>query len=406
MEQAQSKLQDLERARSAAAQDLKQHEDHVKKLRLNCHRAEEDHDRQRDELEQETPQDGKLDEFQSQLEDAEAESQQFSTDYENVIIEKDKLNSEQRVLKKELDEIRKRIEEAQYKINKAEAKEKKISERRDQTLHEKNQAWEKVQDAKDEKAETEQARTAQEARIADYNNQASAISARVPVPPNVSANELDAKLQKLHTDLAAYQRQQGGTLEDLTIATLHAKKQWTGAVRQLNGLLQTANQLKRTMHQRRNRWIDFRRFISSRARANFTYLLSERAFRGNLKLDHRSRLLDLSVEPDITRASDRGRQTKTLSGGEKSFSTICLLLSIWEAMGSPIRCLDEFDVFMDNVNRDVSMKMMINAARRSVGRQFVLITPQGMGNADSVDDVRIHRMRDPERGQQTISFGS
>ncbi len=80
------------------------------------------------------------------------------------------------------------------------------------------------------------------------------------------------------------------------------------------------------------------------------------------------------VEPDETR-DGRGRQTKTLSGGEKSFSTICLLLSLWEAMGSPIRCLDELwadtapvfvpmtngssDVFMDNVNRDVSMRMMV-----------------------------------------------
>lgn len=66
------------------------------------------------------------------------------------------------------------------------------------------------------------------------------------------------------------------------------------------------------------------------------------------------------VEPDITKASDKGRQTKTLSGGEKSFSTICLLLSLWDAMGSPIRCLDEFDVFMDNVNRDVSMRMIVS----------------------------------------------
>ena len=111
----------------------------------------------------------------------------------------------------------------------------------------------------------------------------------------------------------------------------------------------------------------------------------------------------LQVEPDITRASAAGRQTKTLSGGEKSFSTICLLLSLWEAMGSPIRCLDEFDVFMDNVNRDVSMKMMIQAARRSVSRQFILITPQSMANVTLGNDVKIIKMSDPERGQTTLS---
>ena len=110
----------------------------------------------------------------------------------------------------------------------------------------------------------------------------------------------------------------------------------------------------------------------------------------------------LQVEPDITRTSAAGRQTKTLSGGEKSFSTICLLLSLWEAMGSPIRCLDEFDVFMDNVNRDVSMKMMIQAARRSVSRQFILITPQSMANVTLGSDVKIIKMSDPERGQTTL----
>lgn len=59
----------------------------------------------------------------------------------------------------------------------------------------------------------------------------------------------------------------------------------------------------------------------------------------SISIDHAD--MHIQVEPDIAKLSDTGRQTKTLSGGEKSFSTICLLLSIWEAMGSPIRCLDE-----------------------------------------------------------------
>lgn len=73
-------------------------------------------------------------------------------------------------------------------------------------------------------------------------------------------------------------------------------------------------------------------------------------------------------------------------------------------MGSPIRCLDEFDVFMDPVNRATSMGMMIQAARRSVGRQYILITPQAMGNVDLGDDVRVHKMSDPKRGQTTLPY--
>ena len=36
------------------------------------------------------------------------------------------------------------------------------------------------------------------------------------------------------------------------------------------------------------------------------------------------------VEPDGSALRAKGRDTKGLSGGEKSFSTICLLLSMWE----------------------------------------------------------------------------
>lgn len=63
---------------------------------------------------------------------------------------------------------------------------------------------------------------------------------------------------------------------------------------------------------------------------------------------------------------------------------------------SPIYCAGSYltassDVFMDSVNRDISMKMMIQAARRAIGRQYILITPQAMNNVQSMDDVRIIR---------------
>ena len=39
------------------------------------------------------------------------------------------------------------------------------------------------------------------------------------------------------------------------------------------------------------------------------------------------------------------------------------------------RCLDEFDVFMDNVNRSIAMEMMIHTTKKHKGQQFIFLTP-------------------------------
>jgi ABC-type proline/glycine betaine transport system ATPase subunit len=59
---------------------------------------------------------------------------------------------------------------------------------------------------------------------------------------------------------------------------------------------------------------------------------------------------------------------------------------------------------MDSVNRERSMQMIIQAARRSIGRQFIFITPQSMNNVQLADDVKIIRMSDPERNQTALNF--
>ena len=93
----------------------------------------------------------------------------------------------------------------------------------------------------------------------------------------------------------------------------------------------------------------------------FIHLLSERSFHGRLVINHHAKTLNLNVrakdsqfhrceanilqvQPDETQRDKDGRETKTLSGGEKSFSQICFLLAVWEAIGAPIRCLDELYV--------------------------------------------------------------
>jgi hypothetical protein len=86
------------------------------------------------------------------------------------------------------------------------------------------------------------------------------------------------------------------------------------------------------------RWTDFRAAICSRSRTQFNHYLEQRGFGGRLHFDHDKTELHLRVSTNETAT----KKAVQLSGGEKSFSTICLLLTIWESIGCSIRCLDEY----------------------------------------------------------------
>jgi chromosome segregation ATPase len=95
-------------------------------------------------------------------------------------------------------------------------------------------------------------------------------------------------------------------------------------------------------NKRVERWAAFREHICERAKLQFLFHLDKRGFSGRLSFDHDHLKLNIKVQTDGPKSSAKRKDAKGLSGGEKSFSTICLLLTMWEAVGCPIRCLDEF----------------------------------------------------------------
>ena len=87
---------------------------------------------------------------------------------------------------------------------------------------------------------------------------------------------------------------------------------------------------------------DFRKYIAIRAKFAFHQYLLERQYEGALGFDHKERKLVLSIkttDQELTKKGNQRKDTKSLSGGEKSFSTVAFFLSLWEAIESPIRCL-------------------------------------------------------------------
>ncbi|XP_063088402.1 structural maintenance of chromosomes protein 6 isoform X2 [Cavia porcellus] len=145
------------------------------------------------------------------------------------------------------------------------------------------------------------------------------------------------------------------------------------------------------------------RCLTLRCKLYFDNLLSQRAYCGKMNFDHKNETLAISVQPGEGNKA-AFNDMRALSGGERSFSTVCFILSLWSIAESPFRCLDEFDVYMDMVNRRIAMDMILKMADSQRFRQFILLTPQSMSSLPSSKLIRILRMSDPERGQTTLPF--
>uniref|UniRef100_A0A2N9ED29 Rad50/SbcC-type AAA domain-containing protein n=1 Tax=Fagus sylvatica TaxID=28930 RepID=A0A2N9ED29_FAGSY len=82
--------------------------------------------------------------------------------------------------------------------------------------------------------------------------------------------------------------------------------------------------------------------------------------------------LDVKMPQDASSSSVR--DTRGLSGGERSFSTLCFALALHEMTEAPFRAMDEFDVFMDAVSRKISLDTLVDFAVAQ-GSQWIFITP-------------------------------
>ncbi|KAF4556303.1 AAA domain-containing protein 7 [Elsinoe fawcettii] len=377
-----------------------------RELRIARQEAETKVERIKEELEAFTIDAGTLDAHKNALTEAQGDLEIAENSYQDSVDERDALHEKQTKLKEELDGAQLQVDKLNKKLEKcAEIIRKKEAER-STALSNKNKALDKVEDTQGKKEEAEKLQKELDERVREWTGEAEKVCRRREVEEGMTPERIEKRLEALDKQKRDAEDRLGGSREEIHRRWRDADEAWSMAISNHNSLRAVSELLKKTTVARKQSWKKFRKYIMARAMIMFSLLLDQRKFRGEIKVNHEQRFMDIRVEPDTTRASNQGRQTKTLSGGEKSFSTICLLLSIWESMGSPIRCLDEFDVFMDNVNRDTSMRMMIQAARCAVGKQYILITPQAMNNIPIEEDMRIHKMSDPERGQTALPFGS
>lgn len=331
---------------------------------------------------------GQLDEFEgdgTRLQGLRGHHEELKAEQNHYGIQYGMLSVKKQDKNKEVEEAQKRRKEAKLqkndfdeRLNKAEAKVQRARELRHICLIEKNDIISRAGELADQLHRAQERRQRQEEAVQHMTGEAKKVSPeRIYVPEGETYDSIEKQYVALRQREHSEERRRGMTEQQVHDYYSSAKAAYDKVATDLDSIRSVNDRLKDTLTLRLEKWRKFQRYISSQSRANFIYLLSERGFRGKLLLDHENKALDLHVEPDRNATQSKGqsrgqskgqttktvgRSTKTLSGGEKSFSSICLLLAIWEAMGSPLRCLDEFDVFMDNVNRAISTNMLVSGS--------------------------------------------
>lgn len=213
-----------------------------------------------------------------------------------------------------------------------------------------------------------------------------------------SRKVLEREISELQKHIEREERQRGKK-EDVLNRFTDAKEQFVSIKFQISEYEKIITNIKKSLERRIKALKLFRSHMEARIKYLFLTSLSTRGYKGKIVIDHKHESLSLLVQPseDVTQLNE---DMRSLSGGERSFSTVCFILSLWDAMESPFRILDEYDVFMDMVNRRLSMGMMLETAYQKSNHQFIFLTPLDMPITKKSANMKICRMPDPERGHE------
>ena len=118
-----------------------------------------------------------------------------------------------------------------------------------------------------------------------------------------------------------------------------------------------------------------------------------------MTFDHDARTLTITSQTDNQSHLTKCDDMRQMSGGERSYTTLCLLMALGHVVECPFRLMDEYDVYLDQISREITLKEIQKYAlgKEQRGRQFIVITPQSLDSVVTTNEVRVHRIKSPAR---------
>jgi chromosome segregation ATPase len=344
-----------------------------------------------------------LEEMRADMARAEKERDDAKVAAEAAREEAAPLHEEMAVATSEVERQRNRLEEAREKLDKPMS----VGQRTAARLRE--------SEAGLEKARSDAARAVADLERLNHELEADVSKARAICPeerrPSQPPEELSHEIMAREEEIRK-ERQRRRSVQEVDDELRDAGEQLEITEKGVASVRVWCGAFRKSIAVREVRMEEIRTKITKEARVVFALVMKKRRCKGDLEIDHEREMLEVQVQLNYDGPSrpSQGQHamsnTKTLSGGERSFSTFALLIALWQTIESPFCALDEFDVYMDSLNRKRSARVLIEFAATYKRRQYIIITPQTDLEVDATQLVRIHRLRAPIRGMGAIPFAS
>ncbi|XP_022117602.2 structural maintenance of chromosomes protein 6 [Pieris rapae] len=163
--------------------------------------------------------------------------------------------------------------------------------------------------------------------------------------------------------------------------------------------LQRLDALIRDIKTTSNKHLEFchkvQTYIARRVQYHFQVILSLRSYSGKMTIDLATGRLDMECKGVEQKENKHATSTASMSGGERSYATVAFMLALWDCVELPFYVMDEFDVFMDYINRKTTMELLLDHARMNKNRQYLFLTPQDASSVTAGPNVTIHVMANP-----------
>lgn len=301
---------------------------------------------------------------------------------------------------------------AKQKLQEAKVENLTVSKKLESTQDILAQARSKLRHNRSELAAAQHKQQQAHARLEEMKNEVaeaySVAMASGSCPSDIDyKKESSATIEKLLTTwkkrLETEEGRRGGrSADEIEREYLLAKTKHVGNQKKLDRVKGYLGSLEVGIQYREQRLRMLERALKKMVRANFRQFMATRRHTGNIRFGneggHKQLLITTEMASHDKGDGERFQTTdlRSLSGGERSFTTLCFMMALAEICSVPVRVMDEIDVFQDEANRRASFKMLIDFFTRFLShRQIVLITPHALPNIDPSPQVRIVRLKKP-----------